>query len=127
MPGKLARVWRRQDAFLAPQDYQHPLLAKFRTVAGGVPWDAFNVWSHWQLSDLANGVNTVIAYSNGQAALLERSVGKGRVLVVHDANFRRFNGIGPVELAAAGKRAVAVRDAFERNAVVLGRQRRGDD
>ncbi len=81
MPGKLARVWRRQDAFLAPQDYQHPLLAKFRTVTGGVPWDAFNVWSHWQMSDLASGVNTVIPYSNGQAALLERSVGKGRVLV----------------------------------------------
>ena len=81
MPGKLARVWRRQDAFLAPQDYQHPLLAKFRTVAGGVPWDAFNIWSHWQLSDLAAGVNTVIAFSNGQAALLERNVGKGRVLV----------------------------------------------
>jgi hypothetical protein len=81
LPGKLARIWRRQDAFLAPQDYQHPLLAKFRSVAGGVPWDAFNVWAHWQLSDLAQGVNTVIAYSNGQAALLERSVGKGRVLV----------------------------------------------
>ncbi len=81
MPGKLARVWRRQDAFLAPQDYQHPLLAKFRTVTGGVPWDAFSVWSHWQFSDLANGVNTVIPYSNGQPALLERSVGKGRVLL----------------------------------------------
>ncbi|HZZ29953.1 MAG TPA: VWA domain-containing protein [Pirellulales bacterium] len=81
MPGKLARVWRRQDAFLAPQDYQHPLLAKFRSVAGGVPWDAFTVWSHWQLSDLAEGVNTVLSYSNGQAALLERSVGKGRVLL----------------------------------------------
>jgi len=81
MPGKLARVWRRQDAFLAPQDYQHPLLAKFRTVAGGVPWNAFNVWSHWQLTDLAEGVNTVVPYSNGQPALLERSVGKGRVLV----------------------------------------------
>jgi hypothetical protein len=81
MPGKLARIWRRQDAFLAPQDYQHPLLAKFRSVAGGVPWDAFSVWSHWQLTDLADGVNTVIPYSNGQAALLERSVGKGRVLL----------------------------------------------
>ena len=29
MPGKLARQWHRQDAFLAPQDYQHPLLANF--------------------------------------------------------------------------------------------------
>ncbi len=81
MPGKLAQQWHRQDAFLAPQDYQHPLLAKFRSIAGGVPWDAFTVWSHWKLSDLADGVNTVIPYSNGQPALLERSVGKGRMLV----------------------------------------------
>jgi hypothetical protein len=81
MPGKLARIWRRQNAFLAPQDYQHPLLAKFRSVAGGVPWGAFTIDSHWQVTDLADGVNTVIPYSNGQAALLERSVGKGRVLL----------------------------------------------
>ncbi len=81
MPGKLAQQWHRQDAFLAPQDYQHPLLAKFRAITGGVPWDAFTVWSHWHLSDMAEGVNTVIPYSNGQPALLERSVGKGRVLV----------------------------------------------
>ena len=81
MPGRLAQQWHRQDAFLAPQDYQHPLLAKFRGIAGSVPWDAFTVWSHWKLADLADGVNTVIPYSNGQPALLERSVGKGRVLV----------------------------------------------
>jgi Aerotolerance regulator N-terminal len=81
MPGKLARIWRRQGAFLAPQDYQHPLLAKFRSVTGGVPWDAFTIDSHWQVTDLADGVNTIIPYSNGQPALLERSVGKGRVLL----------------------------------------------
>ena len=81
MPGKLARSWRRQDAFLAPPDYQHPLLAKFRTMTGGVPWEDFPVASHWQLTDMADGVNTIIPYSNGQPALLERSVGKGRVLL----------------------------------------------
>jgi hypothetical protein len=81
MPGKLARQWRRQDAFLAPQDYQHPLLAVFRSVTGGVPWADFPVFSHWQLSDLSPGVNTVVPYSNGEAAILERDIGKGRVLV----------------------------------------------
>jgi uncharacterized membrane protein len=82
MPGKLAQQWHRQDAFLAPQDYQHPLLAKFRQLASGIPWDAFTVFSHWQLSDLADGVSTIVRYSNGQPALVERTVGKGRVLVL---------------------------------------------
>lgn len=81
LPGKLARRWNRQDAFLAPQDYQHPLLSKFRSMAGGIPWDAFPVDTHWQFSELDSGVNTIIPYSNGQAAMLEKSLGKGRVLV----------------------------------------------
>jgi hypothetical protein len=81
LPGKLARRWNRQEAFLAPQDYQHPLLSKFRSVAGGVPWDAFTVDTHWQFTELDQGVNTILPYSNGQAAMLEKPVGKGRVLV----------------------------------------------
>ncbi len=81
MPGKLVRQWHRQDAFLAPQDYQHPLLAIFRSINSGVPWADFPVFSHWQLGDLVKGVNTVVPYSNGEAAILERDLGKGRVLV----------------------------------------------
>src|SRR5262249_9057745 len=62
MPGKLARVWRRQDTFLAPRDYQHPVLAKFRSSAGSVPWQEFPVESFWQLADLASGANTILSY-----------------------------------------------------------------
>ena len=81
MPGKLARIWHHQDAFLAPGDYQHPMLAKFRSVTGGVPWEEFTVDSHWQLADFNAGVNPVMSYSNSQPAILEKSLGKGRVLV----------------------------------------------
>ncbi len=81
MPGKLDRIWRRQETFLAPADYQHPVLGKFRSLHSGVPWEEFPISSHWQITDLASGVNTIIPYGNAQAALLERSVGKGRVLV----------------------------------------------
>jgi hypothetical protein len=77
MPGKLARVWRHQDTFLAPRNYQHPVLARFRSI----PWQEFPVESFWQLTDLASGANTIMPYGNGQPALVERSVGKGRVLV----------------------------------------------
>jgi hypothetical protein len=81
MPGKLARVWRHQDTFLSPKDYQHPVLAKFRSMSGSIPWQEFPVETFWQLSDLAGGSNTIISYSNGQPALVDRGVGKGRVLV----------------------------------------------
>jgi len=82
MPGKLARVWRHQDTFLAPRDYQHPVLSRFRSIAGSVPWQEYPVECFWQLSDLASGANTIVSYSNGQSALVERAVGKGRVLVL---------------------------------------------
>ncbi|MCC7084465.1 MAG: BatA domain-containing protein [Pirellulales bacterium] len=81
LPGKLARRWNHQDSFLAPQDYQHPLLSKFRAIAGSIPWDAYTIETHWQFTDLDQGVNTIIPYSNGQAALLEKPLGKGRILV----------------------------------------------
>ena len=57
------------------------MLAKFRSVTGGVPWEEFTVDSHWQLADFNAGVNPVMSYSNGQPAILEKSLGKGRVLV----------------------------------------------
>jgi hypothetical protein len=82
LPGKLVRQWHRQDAFFAPSDYQHPMLTIFRSATGGVPWSDFPVYSHWQFGDLAQGVNTVVPLSNGEAALLERNVGKGRVAVL---------------------------------------------
>ena len=89
MPGKLARIWHHQDAFLAPGDYQHPMLAKFRSVTGGVPWEEFTVDSHWQLADFNAGVNPVMSYSNGQPAILEQIAGQRTGAGVHDANFRR--------------------------------------
>ena len=124
MPGKLARIWHHQDAFLAPGDYQHPMLAKFRSVTGGVPWEEFTVDSHWQLADFNAGVNPVMSYSNGQPAILEKSLGKGRVLVFttpisDEATARRF-----VEYAGGGQRTLALFHASKRSDAVPGRQRR---
>ena len=81
MPGKLAAHLASARCVSVPGDYQHPLLAKFRGIAGGVPWEEFTVDSHWQLSDFTVGVNPVMSYSNGQPAILEKPLGKGRVLV----------------------------------------------
>ena len=82
--GKLARQWRSggQELYLAPRSYEHPVLAPFRPLATSVPWERSPVFRHWVLDDLAADTSVVIPYGNGQAALLERSLGKGRVMTM---------------------------------------------
>ena len=81
LPGKLVRQWQGQEAYLTPQHLEHPLLAKFKPLGDSVPWNDFPVYQFWQI-DPAPGDDVVIAYSNGKPALLERSIGKGRMLVM---------------------------------------------
>ena len=84
MPGKLLRQARRPDGdlCLAPRDFQHPILAAFRSQASSIPWDAFPVFRYWELGPLSKGVGIVLPYSDGRPAVLERPVGKGRVLTM---------------------------------------------
>jgi len=79
LPGKLARqaVNRDGSLFLAPEDVQHPVLAAFREVPGVVPWSQFPVFRYWQLED---PTGTIVRYTDNRPALLERSLGAGRVL-----------------------------------------------
>lgn len=67
---------------LAPRDLQHPLLAAFRPLGGAVPWQSFPVWEYWGLSEIDKNANVVIAYSDGQPALLERPLDRGHVLMM---------------------------------------------
>ena len=79
LPGKLLRQWRSDgDVYLAPENLQHPVLAKFRGL--NVAWQLLPIFRHWQLGELAEGAATVIAYSNNQPAIVDRPVGKGRVI-----------------------------------------------
>lgn len=79
LPGKLVRQWRG-DVTLAPEDFQHPVLAKFRSI--DVAWELLPVFRHWQLGSLAKEVAVVLPFSNNQPAILERPVGKGRVITM---------------------------------------------
>jgi len=80
LPGKLLRQARRPggDLYLAPRDYQHPVLSAFRS-GGGVPWLGFPVFRYWEF-DAPSG--TVMPFSDGRPALLETSLGAGRVLTM---------------------------------------------
>lgn len=63
-------------------DLQHPLMAAFRPIARSVQWDRLKVWRHWAFSDLDKAANVVLHFSDGQPAIFETAVGKGRVLTM---------------------------------------------
>ena len=80
--GQIAREWRTtiNDLSLSPERFEHPLLSAFRNQ--DVPWKQLPVYRHWVLDPLADDSHVVIPFSNRRAALIERSVGKGRVVVM---------------------------------------------
>jgi len=81
LPGQLARQWRAAgEVYLAPENYEHPLLSRLRPLGGTIAWELSPVFHHWQLGDLAQGSNVVLSFSNNKPALLDRPVGQGRVV-----------------------------------------------
>jgi hypothetical protein len=82
--GKLVRQWRAggRDLFLAPTTYAHPILAAFRPFATSVPWNRSPIMRHWVLDPLAENAYVVLPYGNGKPAVVETTVGEGRVLVM---------------------------------------------
>jgi hypothetical protein len=84
LPGKLLRQARRPDGdlYLAPRDFQHPILAAFRSYASSIPWDAFPIFRYWEFAAISKGVGVVVPYSDGRPAVLERPVGQGRALTM---------------------------------------------
>ncbi len=84
LAGKLLRQARRPDGdvHLAPQDLQHPILAAFRDLSESVPWQDMPVFRYWQLAKPGPGVDIVVALNDGRPAILERPVGRGRVLTM---------------------------------------------
>ncbi|MBI2480355.1 MAG: hypothetical protein HYV60_17485 [Planctomycetia bacterium] len=82
--GQLTRVWRSADRslFLAPDRYDHPVMAQFRERTTSVPWAAAPVFKHWVLDPTHADVSVITSYSNGKAALVERAVERGRVITM---------------------------------------------
>jgi hypothetical protein len=84
LPGKLLRQGRYPDGdlSLAPNTFEHPLMAPFRTRGSSLPWIDFPIYRYWQLEVDAEHVTALIPFSNGQPALLERLIGAGRVVTL---------------------------------------------
>ncbi|HEV3005516.1 MAG TPA: BatA domain-containing protein [Pirellulales bacterium] len=88
LPGNIGKPARypEGDLYLNTDDSQHPMLAKFRSLRGSIPWDALPVYSYWQVIKPEAGVLTVCNYRNNQPAILEKPMverqSKGRVLTM---------------------------------------------
>ncbi len=87
LPGGLDFQWPKRrkggpSMYLTPRDYQHPILAAFRPVSSGVPWQAFPVHRFWKLKDLDADAHVVAHFDNGKPAIVEQAVGDGLVVTV---------------------------------------------
>ena len=84
LPAPLDRQARRPDGdvYLRISRPEHPLWTRFRPLLDRVPWSQFPIFRYWQLGPLNEGAVVLATYSDGAAALVERSVGRGRVLLM---------------------------------------------
>ncbi len=90
LTGKLSRQWRRKrelaDLFLSPDNLSHDILAPFRSWEEAVPWNRFPIFIHWGIEpdDDQPGVTTqtVMKYGNGQPAIINRTIGDGRIIIM---------------------------------------------
>lgn len=84
LPGPLDHQANNPDGtiYLTTRDDQHPMLAKFRSRRGQVPWEEFPVYRWWQFKELHDGVAVVLPLVNDRPAVLERPFGKGRVVTM---------------------------------------------
>jgi hypothetical protein len=81
LPARLR--WRsREETFLRPLAVEHPALAELRGLVDIAPWQEFPVFQFWELEAGAEEAHVVAHYANGKPALVERQVGRGRVLMM---------------------------------------------
>ena len=82
MPGRIGPVARWPDGtFLKTDENSHPMLRAFQRLEG-VPWRSFPVFRFWPIEQLNEQARTITRYTNGQPAILERDVGRGRVILM---------------------------------------------
>jgi hypothetical protein len=81
LPGAL-KLRSRFATYLRPTNLDHPALAGLRDYAEDIPWQVYPVWQYWELADLTGDAYIVARFANNQPALLERTIGRGRVMTL---------------------------------------------
>ena len=81
LPGAL-KLRSRYATYFRPRSLDHPALAGLRDYAEEIPWQVYPVWEYWEFADLTGDSYIVARFANNQPALLERTVGRGRVLTL---------------------------------------------
>ena len=69
------------ELYLAPNNFSHPMLSRFRSFETN-PWTYYPVFRYWKLKGRLDNVQPIISFNNKLPALLERNLGKGRVLTM---------------------------------------------
>jgi hypothetical protein len=86
LPGKIVApfIWNapQGNLFLVPGSAEHPVLAPFRALATVAPWQNFPVYKHWVMTATSPDSAVIARYGNNKPALLERLLGRGRVIVM---------------------------------------------
>jgi hypothetical protein len=81
LPGPLRRR-SREETYLRPDRLDHPAVAGLRDYAEGIPWQVYRVYQFWEFEDLAPDTYVIAKFANGMPALIERSIGGGRLLTL---------------------------------------------
>ena len=81
LPGDL-KLRSRFATYLKPRSLDHPALSGLRDYAEEIPWQVYLVWQFWEFDDLAGDTYVVAHFENDRPALMERPVGRGRVLTL---------------------------------------------
>ncbi len=81
LPASVEQRAREPDGTVfTPKNLQYPIFADFRILESQVPWNDFPIWKYWRLGDLTRGTDVLATTSRGDPLLMERPVGRGRVL-----------------------------------------------
>ena len=87
LSGTLEQQWFNEepDLFLSPKELIHPVFNSIRNNETTVLWNRFPVFIHWGIETVENDklpTQTLLRFGNREPALIERTIGAGRVLVM---------------------------------------------
>jgi Aerotolerance regulator N-terminal len=87
LPGKIIDKKQRdpkdRSCFFQTAAVSHPVFHAFGQVSTSIPWNAFPVFTHWQLGAMVDGAQTLITYNDGSGdAVVIHPIGRGQVITL---------------------------------------------